>query len=43
VRQELYQHWTHEEEGFAEHISQRVRRVTAKAWRFAGEMVTAQA
>ncbi len=38
VREALYQHWTHEETGFAEQVSQRVRRVTAKAWRFTGEM-----
>ena len=38
VRQALYQHWSHDDPGFKEQTSQRVRRVTAKAWRFAGEM-----
>ncbi len=38
VRQELNRLWTQEEAGLAEEVSQRVRRVTAKAWRFAGEM-----
>ena len=38
VRQALYQHWSHDDPGFEEQTSQRVRRVTAKAWRFAGEM-----
>jgi len=38
VREELYQHWTHEDADFAEQVSRRVRGVTAKAWRFAGEM-----
>jgi 3-hydroxyisobutyrate dehydrogenase-like beta-hydroxyacid dehydrogenase len=38
VREELYQHWTHEDADFVEQVSRRVRGVTAKAWRFAGEM-----
>jgi 3-hydroxyisobutyrate dehydrogenase-like beta-hydroxyacid dehydrogenase len=38
VRDELGQQWSHDEPGFTERTEQRVRRVTAKAWRFAGEM-----
>jgi 3-hydroxyisobutyrate dehydrogenase-like beta-hydroxyacid dehydrogenase len=38
VREELYQQWEMDEQGFSEHVNQRVRRVTAKAWRFEGEM-----
>lgn len=38
VREALAQQWTNEGGGFAEQVSQRVRGVTAKAWRFAGEM-----
>jgi 3-hydroxyisobutyrate dehydrogenase-like beta-hydroxyacid dehydrogenase len=38
VREALYQHWTRDDPGFGEQASQRVRRVTAKAWRFVGEM-----
>src|SRR6266487_3735599 len=38
VREALEQQWEHDGQGFAEQVSQRVRRVTAKAWRFAGEM-----
>ncbi len=38
VREALYHQWTQEDAAFAEHTAQRVRRVTAKAWRFAGEM-----
>jgi 3-hydroxyisobutyrate dehydrogenase-like beta-hydroxyacid dehydrogenase len=38
VREALYQQWTHDDENFAGQVSQRVRRVTAKAWRFAAEM-----
>jgi 3-hydroxyisobutyrate dehydrogenase-like beta-hydroxyacid dehydrogenase len=38
VREELEQQWTHDDAGFAEQVAQRVRRVTAKAWRFSGEM-----
>jgi transcription initiation factor TFIIIB Brf1 subunit/transcription initiation factor TFIIB len=34
----LEQQWTHDDEHFAAQVSQRARRVTAKAWRFAGEM-----
>src|SRR5436190_19236137 len=38
VRGDLEQHWQRDEPQFAEEVAQRVRRVTAKAWRFAGEM-----
>lgn len=39
VREELYQQWNMDEEGFSEEVNRRVRRVTAKAWRFEGEMI----
>ena len=38
VRQELYQQWDMDGESFSEQVNRRVRRVTAKAWRFEGEM-----
>jgi 3-hydroxyisobutyrate dehydrogenase-like beta-hydroxyacid dehydrogenase len=38
VREALYQQWAHDDPEFAEQVPERVRRVTAKAWRFAGEM-----
>ena len=38
VRQELEQQWSRDGSDLAEQATQRVRRVTAKAWRFAGEM-----
>ena len=38
VRQELMQQWSKYWPDFADETEQRVRRVTAKAWRFAGEM-----
>lgn len=38
VRDALHQQWTQDDPGFAEGVPQRVRRVTAKAWRFTGEM-----
>jgi 3-hydroxyisobutyrate dehydrogenase-like beta-hydroxyacid dehydrogenase len=38
VREALEQQWAHEDAAFAEQVSKRVRGVTAKAWRFAGEM-----
>jgi 3-hydroxyisobutyrate dehydrogenase-like beta-hydroxyacid dehydrogenase len=38
VREELYQQWELDDANFARQVSQRVRGVTAKAWRFAGEM-----
>jgi 3-hydroxyisobutyrate dehydrogenase-like beta-hydroxyacid dehydrogenase len=38
VRQELSQQWDRDDAGFSEHAERRMRRVTAKAWRFASEM-----
>jgi len=38
VRDELYQQWDMDEPGFADQVNRRVGRVTAKAWRFEGEM-----
>lgn len=38
VRQELYTHWDRDSRGFSGQVNQRVSRVTAKAWRFEGEM-----
>lgn len=38
VREHLQRQWDRDELGSAERNIQRVRRVTAKAWRFAGEM-----
>jgi 3-hydroxyisobutyrate dehydrogenase-like beta-hydroxyacid dehydrogenase len=38
VREALAQQWTNEGGALAEQATQRVRGVTAKAWRFAGEM-----
>lgn len=38
VRKELYQQWDMDEQGFSEQVNRRVARVTAKAWRFEGEM-----
>jgi 3-hydroxyisobutyrate dehydrogenase-like beta-hydroxyacid dehydrogenase len=38
VREALAQQWDHDNAGFAEATNQRVQGVTAKAWRFAGEM-----
>jgi 3-hydroxyisobutyrate dehydrogenase-like beta-hydroxyacid dehydrogenase len=38
VRAELERTWSQNGSGFADEAAQRVRRVTAKAWRFAGEM-----
>jgi 3-hydroxyisobutyrate dehydrogenase-like beta-hydroxyacid dehydrogenase len=38
VRNELYQQWDMDDEGFSEQVNQRTTRVTAKAWRFTGEM-----
>lgn len=38
VRTELNQHWDMDDPAFAAQTERRVRRVTAKAWRFAGEM-----
>jgi 3-hydroxyisobutyrate dehydrogenase-like beta-hydroxyacid dehydrogenase len=38
VREELYQQWDIDDQGFSEQVNRRVTRVTAKAWRFEGEM-----
>jgi 3-hydroxyisobutyrate dehydrogenase-like beta-hydroxyacid dehydrogenase len=38
VREELYQQWNMDDQDFSEQANRRVRRVTAKAWRFEGEM-----
>ena len=38
VREELEEQWSLDWPGFAEETRERVRKVTAKAWRFAGEM-----
>jgi 3-hydroxyisobutyrate dehydrogenase-like beta-hydroxyacid dehydrogenase len=38
VREELERQWSRDDSGLAQHAGDRVRRVTAKAWRFAGEM-----
>ena len=38
VREELFQQWDTDDAGFSEQAARRVQRVTAKAWRFAGEM-----
>lgn len=38
VREELYQQWDLDDKDFSEQVNRRVARVTAKAWRFEGEM-----
>jgi 3-hydroxyisobutyrate dehydrogenase-like beta-hydroxyacid dehydrogenase len=38
VREDLYQQWAMDDKEFSEQVNRRVRRVTAKAWRFEGEM-----
>jgi len=38
VRDELYQQWDTDDSSFSEKVIQRATRVTAKAWRFEGEM-----
>jgi 3-hydroxyisobutyrate dehydrogenase-like beta-hydroxyacid dehydrogenase len=38
VREELENQWSRDWDGFAEQAERRTRRVTAKAWRFTGEM-----
>lgn len=38
VRQDLARQWERDEAGFAEGAERRARQVTAKAWRFVGEM-----
>jgi len=39
VREELYRQWNTDDTDFSEQVNQRVKRVTAKAWRFEGEMI----
>jgi 3-hydroxyisobutyrate dehydrogenase-like beta-hydroxyacid dehydrogenase len=39
VREDLYGHWDMDNQGFSTQANQRVRRVTAKAWRFEAEMM----
>jgi 3-hydroxyisobutyrate dehydrogenase-like beta-hydroxyacid dehydrogenase len=38
VREDLYRQWARDDANFADQVPMRVRGVTAKAWRFAGEM-----
>ncbi len=38
VREELYEQWDTDEQGFSKQATRRIERVTAKAWRFEGEM-----
>jgi 3-hydroxyisobutyrate dehydrogenase-like beta-hydroxyacid dehydrogenase len=38
VREELDQQWDMDDQDFSKQVDQRVARVTAKAWRFEGEM-----
>lgn len=38
VREALFEQWAHDDAKFPEQVSQRVRGVTSKAWRFVGEM-----
>ncbi|HSL47368.1 MAG TPA: DUF1932 domain-containing protein [Anaerolineales bacterium] len=38
VRHELYRQWDMEDRDFSEQVNRRVTRVTAKSWRFEGEM-----
>jgi 3-hydroxyisobutyrate dehydrogenase-like beta-hydroxyacid dehydrogenase len=38
VRENLYAQWNMETAGYAEQVNQKIQRVTAKAWRFEGEM-----
>ena len=38
VREELYQQWEMDDKGFSEQANRRITHVTAKAWRFEGEM-----
>lgn len=38
VREELYRQWDKDADGFSKQVNRRVTRVTAKAWRFEGEM-----
>lgn len=39
VRNELYKLWDEDDSGFSERVDRRVTRVTAKAWRFEGELL----
>jgi 3-hydroxyisobutyrate dehydrogenase-like beta-hydroxyacid dehydrogenase len=38
VRENLYEQWDMDDNDFSDQMNQRLRRVTAKAWRFEGEM-----
>ncbi len=38
VREELYQQWDMDDQDFSKPVNRRLRHVTAKAWRFEGEM-----
>ena len=38
VRENLYEQWDSDDQGFSDKVNQRITRVTAKAWRFEGEM-----
>lgn len=38
IRDELYQQWNMDDSDFSDQVNRRVTRVTAKAWRFEGEM-----
>lgn len=38
VRNELHEQWERDDQGFSDQVNQKVMRVTAKAWRFEGEM-----
>lgn len=38
VREDLYEQWDRDHEGFSDEVSKRVMRVIIKAWRFEGEM-----
>jgi 3-hydroxyisobutyrate dehydrogenase-like beta-hydroxyacid dehydrogenase len=38
VRDELYQQWELDDQGFSAQVDRKVTRVTSKAWRFEGEM-----
>ena len=38
VRENLYEQWDMDSIGFSDQVTQRVRRVTSKAWRFESEM-----
>jgi 3-hydroxyisobutyrate dehydrogenase-like beta-hydroxyacid dehydrogenase len=38
IRENLYEQWDMDNSGFSDQVNQRTRHVTAKAWRFEGEM-----